>query len=146
MSFLRRANTPTARETFLVAALAAVGISADDINAAQTANQPDFLKVLADESADLQAAQTAATEANTKLSSLTATITGAGFKAEDLTSPDTFKAAVAERVKSKVAADLVELSASRGISPVVQTPNDVTPKSTAKGRARMSESFKVSNN
>ncbi len=123
MSFLRRANTPTPREAFLVAALLAVGITAEDITAAQTANQPDFLKSLAEaDSADLLAAQTEAATAKVKLASLTEVLAGAGFKPEEVATAEAFKAATEARLKPRVAAELVELSASRGIAPVVQSP------------------------
>ena len=124
MSFFRRKDEPSARESFLISALTASGFTVEQINDAQTANATDFLNAL-DKSGDVSAALAAA---NGTASNLNAAITGAGFKIEDAASAESFAAAYKTRLESEAARLAVEISASRAIAPVAQAASASSEK------------------
>lgn len=120
MSFFKRSNEPTARETFLVSALTASGFTVEQIDEAQAANATDFLKAL-DKS---EAIAAELTSAKASVESLTSTVSALGFEAKDYANADAIKAAFKAKVDSEAARLAVDISASRGIAPVEQAASN----------------------
>jgi hypothetical protein len=129
MSLFRRATEPTARETFLVAALAACGITADMVATAEKAGDQKFLEDLVKESrADLQT-EIDKTKDSLKLElkareEFYSRIAGAGYKPEDYASAEAFAKATKAMVDKRASELAADISASRGIIPVAQAPAD----------------------
>ena len=130
MSLFRRATEPTARETFLVAALAACGITADMVATPEKASDQKFLAdlvkpdALAAMQADLEKAQTSLKVELKAREEFYSRIAGAGYKPEDYASADAFAKATKAMVDRRASELAADISASRGITPVVQTPGD----------------------
>lgn len=139
MGFFRRDSEPSARESFLVAALAAVGFSAENIKDAEDKKATDFLKVL-DRSdavrAELQAAIKGASDerdaALASHSAFVAALEANGFTKDQIISPDALKAATESLIKTKAEERAVEISAARGIKPVSNAPSEASERPEAK--------------
>lgn len=130
MSFFRRASEPSARETFLVAALAKAGVDEAGINSAFASKDEAFLGAY-DSSAELAKANEAIKDAQAvsdarqaKLAVYQEAMNAAGFKAEEFATGDAFKAAIKSRIDTSASEQLVEMAASRGIKPVKMGAND----------------------
>jgi hypothetical protein len=133
MALFRRFTEPTARETFLVAALALTGITTDMIATAEKAGDQKFLAELLKDDAELTAAQTARDHANAALKlelkareEFYSRIAGAGYKPEDYASAEAFQKATKTMVDKRASELAADISASRGITPVTQAPADAT--------------------
>jgi len=139
MVFFRRSDEPSAREAFLVSALAAMGITSDNIKAAEDARATDFLKVLdrsdavkADADSKISTLTAERDSAVSTSSALVAALEANGFTKDNLASPDALKAATESLIKSKAEERAVEISAARGIKPVSNAPSEMSAKPEAK--------------
>lgn len=137
MGFFRRDSEPSARESFLVAALAAVGFSAENIKEAHEKNATDFLKVLDRSDAvrsELQAAIKGASDerdaALASHSAFVAALDANGFTKDQIISPDALKAATESLIKTRAEERAVEISAARGIKPVSNAPTEAFASNT----------------
>jgi hypothetical protein len=130
MSLFRRATEPTARETFLVAALAVCGITPDMVATAEKAGDQKFLAdlvkpdALASVQAELDKVQAAYKLELKARGEFYSRIAGAGYKPEDYASAEAFAKATKAMVDKRASELAADISASRGITPVVQTPGD----------------------
>lgn len=139
MGFFRRSDEPTARESFLVSALLAVGITEDNLKEAQDKKATDFLKVL-DRSdavrAELETKISAAVGERDSLASthsaFVAALEANGFTKDQIVSPDALKAATESLIKTRSEELAVEISAARGIKPVSNAPEAVSDRPEAK--------------